>query len=110
MGGGEERMAIVCMICGKEVEGDELGNRMNASTACFFEGQTIWIEGHKTCLRNIWDLIVIPNRRGHLEWEKEFKRVLRERIFSDKEKEAVERLLETFRVISVDYPDDVAKG
>jgi len=70
-----------CMICGKEVEGEKLG-RMNAASACFFEGQTIWVKGHRTCLKNIWDLVVIPNRRRQYEWEKEFRRGQRERLNS----------------------------
>jgi hypothetical protein len=102
-------MGKKCMICGKEIEGEEL-KRMNAASSCFFEGQTIWIEGHKTCLRNIWDLIVIPNRRAQLEWETKFKKALRERLFSEKKKEEVRRLLETFRMVSVIFPDDVPKG
>jgi predicted membrane chloride channel (bestrophin family) len=97
------------MICGEEIEGEEL-HKINAAFAYFFEGQILWIEGHKTCLRNIWDLIIIPNRRAQLEWETNFKRCLREHLISEKKEELLEDLLKAFRVISLESPDNIAKG
>ncbi len=57
---------LICMVCGKEVGPKEFDrahwphgmDRINGAVV----GELIKIAGHTTCVHNVNDLVVIPNR------------------------------------------------
>ncbi len=53
----------ICSICGKEVnEQDLMPNGMPDGINGAVIGELIKVEGHPTCIHNVDNLIVIPNR------------------------------------------------
>ncbi len=56
-------MAVICMLCGKEVEEKHGATPLQE---WFVDGavlgERIDLRGHKTCLENVNKLVVIPNR------------------------------------------------
>ncbi len=62
----------VCSICNKELGEDEMFDFQNAAVI----GEYIHVQGHKTCVDNVNNIVVVPNRvrvNYHIESLKKVK-------------------------------------
>jgi hypothetical protein len=58
-----------CKICGRDIESDVLykGDYDQINVSTIWPGEVLDMDGHRTCLNNINELIIKPNRDRFVE-------------------------------------------